>query len=278
MTSPIAAILFAAAAAAPAPPPHVSVITNPDWARKPTYEEVMAHYPQLMTVFAIEGYAVLRCEVSASGDATGCKVGFESPGGLGFGTAALEIAPLFKFIPKKVDGQPVDGGTVNIPIHFTLDQPDEPESKTASVPPPAPADPQVAALCRRFAELMDTEVPGKSNWAEMIATQVPVKAGEEGRESFVRAYEAAHISFTPKVIARRAELCAGRFSRPQLETIVTFLQSPAGQALMTSMQAMAPQMSNVLKYDREAISALAVKNYCAASPAACPDPAKRPHN
>ena len=39
---------------------------------------------------------------------------------MGFGDAAMKMSKLFKMRPQTKDGQPVDGGTVRIPIRFTL--------------------------------------------------------------------------------------------------------------------------------------------------------------
>jgi TonB family protein len=269
-------MLFAAAAAAP-PQAHTPVVTDPDWARKPTYEEVFAHYPRLMTYFGVEGVAYIRCEVTTAGDASGCKVTFESPAGLGFGSAALEMAPLFKFRPKTVDGQPVAGGVVTIPMHFRLDA-DEPSR--ASPPPAEPVDPATMALCQRFARSIDSHqfAPGKSNWAEEVAAQIPARSDESGRDGFVRAFEDARAAFAPKTYARRAELCARMFTRSQLEETVRFLESDAGAAMIANLEAMSPEMSKLARENRDGIAALAVKNYCAATPAACPDPAARPHD
>ena len=39
---------------------------------------------------------------------------------MGFGDAAMKLSKLFKMRPQTKDGQPVDGGTVRIPIAFRL--------------------------------------------------------------------------------------------------------------------------------------------------------------
>ena len=47
----------------------------------------------------------------------GCIVVSEEPNALGLGAAALKLAPCYKLAPT-LDGRPVDGGVVRLPINF----------------------------------------------------------------------------------------------------------------------------------------------------------------
>lgn len=62
----------------------------------------------------------MLCTVAADGGLVDCKVTEESPIAVGFGEALLKMAPFFKMRPLTRNGQPVDGGTVRIPVRFLL--------------------------------------------------------------------------------------------------------------------------------------------------------------
>lgn len=108
-------VLAQAPAATPAPGP---LITKPDWLRKPSGEDLANVWPAEASKKGVGGKATIACTVNISGTLRDCKVVSETPEGLGFGPAALMLSGSFQMKPQTVDGKPVAGAEVRIPLSF----------------------------------------------------------------------------------------------------------------------------------------------------------------
>ena len=91
--------------------------TPPDWLAKPPAAAVAHYYPELANDLDMGGLARINCRVSAHGLVERCRVVSEGPPGLGFGRAALRLAPLFRFRPATTLVTTVPSQVV-IPVRF----------------------------------------------------------------------------------------------------------------------------------------------------------------
>lgn len=99
-----------------APP---GVIRSPNWVSRPSAAQMERAYPVRALEEGLGGRVTIQCAVTVSGALTGCSVVSETPLGKGFGQAALRLSKYFRMSPKTVDGAPVEGALVTVPIGFS---------------------------------------------------------------------------------------------------------------------------------------------------------------
>jgi TonB family protein len=95
-------------------------VAKPAWLSRPNGADLSRFYPPEAVALRLDGMAVMQCRVGQTGELSGCAILREGPRGVGFGNAVLQMAPLFQMKPMSLNGKPVAGGIVRIPVKFKL--------------------------------------------------------------------------------------------------------------------------------------------------------------
>ncbi|MFA7262621.1 MAG: TonB family protein [Caulobacter sp.] len=98
-----------------APPPRSVIDGGPRLLAHPSAQDMAAAYPRDALRDGVRGRVVMACRLMADGRLTACAVADETPPGLGFGAAALSMAPYFRWAPTYDGGKSVEGD-VRVPL------------------------------------------------------------------------------------------------------------------------------------------------------------------
>ncbi|MFA4940694.1 energy transducer TonB [Brevundimonas sp.] len=90
--------------------------TGPRLVTGPTIGQIRANHPQ--GARSRYGRVELSCVIRLDSRLDACRVVDESPPGLGFGAAGLQVSGFFRFQPPTEDGQPVEGQRVTVGVDF----------------------------------------------------------------------------------------------------------------------------------------------------------------
>jgi TonB family protein len=112
----------ASAATTSRTPAPAAQITNPDWLRKPSPDDISRYYPKAAQQRGVGGRVRVRCGLANDGVLNDCVVLSEAPPGYGFGEAALNVASRFQMRPGTRDGRPI-AGQIIVPILFSPEAP-----------------------------------------------------------------------------------------------------------------------------------------------------------
>ncbi|HWF01684.1 MAG TPA: hypothetical protein VG248_17910 [Caulobacteraceae bacterium] len=93
-------------------------VTAPQWFKKPTAAEIHAAWPSGALSRGIGGRALMNCRVDVTGVAEDCRVMSEFPAGMGFGAAAVSLAPQLLFKPALDAARRPEPSHVDIPVRF----------------------------------------------------------------------------------------------------------------------------------------------------------------
>jgi hypothetical protein len=112
--------LYLTIAMEPAPTSgEVGYLEQPEWLQGPTPAQLKAAFPAKAAGAGLQqGQAGLDCRLDATGHLTDCRVTAENPKDMGFGAAALSLAPLMAVNPWTDDGHSIEGVRVEFALGF----------------------------------------------------------------------------------------------------------------------------------------------------------------
>lgn len=212
-------------------PPEDVALVNPPWSRQPTEIDVQSMAPPITNLLGLSGWAQINCIVQPSGGLDSCVAVRESPTGLHFGAAALQLSEAYEIDSAKVD-RAVSGEIVAVlvnsnPNSFSSHTPDSrPRSERQGK---APSE-EAMSLARRIVEAdttmqpiddladqlrIPTSVPGANN-PELLGAQALVEAIQESRNALAE---------------QMAKTYAVEYTPAELRRILDFRVGPGGQAM-----------------------------------------------
>ncbi|HUO11701.1 MAG TPA: energy transducer TonB [Caulobacteraceae bacterium] len=215
-------------------------ITNPDWVRLPDARDMANYYPQIARLIGIGGRAVLHCTVAVDGGLADCRAIKEMPVGMGFGDAAIAMTGKFQMHPATVDGQPVAGGEINIPILFD-------PSPVAVAPASAPADrgpspnPKALALAVRLAQLVhwnEAFAADADRYGSQLATLTQQQGLTAQEITALDSMKAAQGEYLQSVLGEREARMARDYSPDQLQRLIELFADPTAQLWFSGLDAM----------------------------------------
>jgi TonB family protein len=240
-------------------------IEAPIWVEEPSGAALLRATPGLASMLGVQGLAKLSCQVSAQGLLQQCRVAAETPGGLGFGQAALSLASGFRLAPALV-AQAAAGKTVAVRVGFPAGEPPQ------SWEPPPPRSARALQLAKQLmdveGELVRTQAALVEDLDELMG-EPPAGADPAATKDAMASIQAAANSAITHYVEQVATVIASQFTEEQLAAAVAFRATPAGKALADNAP-LAESLTKVTTAYAELIGEDARAHYCRAG--GCPAP------
>ncbi|MES2722681.1 MAG: energy transducer TonB [Pseudomonadota bacterium] len=88
------------------------------WKVRPTGDDLMLAYPEAPRLQRVAGRAEIECAISVKGALEACQVISETPAGLGFGDAALNLSRKIVLHPQDRTGANTAGRAIRVPVRW----------------------------------------------------------------------------------------------------------------------------------------------------------------
>lgn len=207
-----------------------AAITQPEWSEEPSLKARWAAYTGVGKVLAIGGYAVLKCRVDDMGLLTACQVAVDRPKGLGFGDAALSLAPAYRLAPRLM-AQGAAGEPILVVSPFPALQ--LPDAASAAR---LPLTQSSAARQLAKDEAGDVRARGRAKFAGALTADgmapSPPEAAAAATEALLNAYDSWFATLLDNAAAAYAQV----YSEEELQRLLAFRRSPAGRAWTANEQ------------------------------------------
>ncbi|MBL8772758.1 MAG: TonB family protein [Phenylobacterium sp.] len=249
----LAALILAPCAAVAAD--RVATVVEPDWAELPSPELLSANYPKAPLLLEIEGLAQISCDVDERGRLSGCSVDREVPADLGFGVAAIRMSSSFRMKPRLFAGVPVSGGTVCIPVRFTL--PPRSDARRPAGPPSAEALRAVDAL--ELAPLFLASLDADLTALEQDDGAATPKASRAAASAALRRAIEARKSGARDALA---QAMTADLSRDEIMAFHDFAGSPGAAVLQRSGEEVAAAITRAVPRMSDLIGAEVSRTLC----------------
>lgn len=235
-------------------------LVNPHWSRQPTAYDIESMAPPMTNLLGLSGWAQINCIAQPSGGLDSCVAVRESPEGLHFGAAALQLSDGYEIDSARVD-RSIAGETVAVLINF------KPSSFTALTSDPIPDDEphrkvpseEAMSLARRIVEA-DLTMQQIDSLADQlkIPSNFPSSDNPEllGAKALVQAFQESR----PALAEQMARTYAVEYTPTELRVILDFRIGPGGQGL----KRLDPNLIDALeRFHGAKASAEARRRFCA---------------
>jgi hypothetical protein len=232
-------------------------VDAPEWSEEPSRLETWNAHPAAAKLLMLAGWSGMTCKIDDMGLLTGCTTVMERPKGLGFGDAALSLAPRFRVSPRLM-AQGAAGEQVALSVSFMA-----PPLSAASKPAPPPPSRTLDLARELIAEDADEIAKVRGVFTVLLNGRgaAPSPPGVEAEA--VSALSVSFEDWMPSILDVGAAAYVESFNDAQLRQIIAFRRSPAGRAWKTKQGAISQAVAVESRALAEGAALEARKAFCA---------------